>query len=1514
MTTVRRLQAAAAFTAVVLAATCWQIGGVFSRNKATGLLSKHITSAENPNPGEASGLFASRPVVTFKAADGESYFAMQLRPALGTVAALPRDIIVVIDTSASQVGLPLQCSRLITEQLAKQASPKDRIAIWTVNTPEENKQLTPGLTPPGDSKIKDALGQLERVIYAAGATDLKDGMKKILSSVSTSDDRRTVIVYLGDGESVLNPLSEADRIRVSNDLVDRKVSFIPVPLGVRLNSKTIHGLTHATGGEVVRLQGADQPVETAKQLLKCIDAPIIYPTKAEFSNVVTDVLPNRLPPLRGDTPTLVAGQFRGGETIECVIEGTVNGKTVRTTIKEAATASEPSNYFLNNLVKQWRDADRSAPAILRADRGLALAYEQTRLAHDEFLTQANWALGQNKFDAAVGLFNAVRSINPNDPEAVAGVKIAERMKSGDLDRAKLIKEVKDATGGKAEIVLASTTVNQEQPTRPGTEPTTGAGLLELEKRRRAVQEQQIGQIVDDAIRQARRLVNTDPVAAYDLLKRQLGSVRDNGDLSESVRSILANRLEAALRTVEAEGAKVLLKQDIDLRTRIAVESRRSAAIARSSEEERIRQRVKIIGEQMDRARYEEAYHEALELQRELIAKGRTVPPAVNAAYVMGTNAAAIRDYEELRRVNEERFLLTMMLVDKSGVPFPDEPPVAFPAAAFWKEITALRKDRYEQDSLGGFSRKTLELKNKLSRPVTTDRSFDGVPLKDFLDFFADRHEMTILINPVPFKEAMGDAKIEEQTVRIPKMPGVSLSTLLSYALSQVNATYIIRRDYIEITTKKAAGYEKTVKAYPVADLVIPIPNAVDPASLNQNLQLLGSSLSANGQAIFGAAGGGLNFGNFGVFGGAGFVPGGIGGGFGQLGAAGGGQQAFLGGNAGQQGGALGFAGGNNQTNLGIGGGVLGFGGGQQGQFGNLGGQFGIQGGDTSNILIQLIQDTIAPKEWNTRAALYLQQNTLEPEQDGPPLDISLLNSLGYYQPARALVVRASGKVHSRIGEFSSPTAPMGAANNPDRGGDVIVFGPKKNKDAPAVASAPANKPEPAKKPDVEVVKNPDRDPKKVWQDHMAQGHFKPRQVIATVEVLSCCHKFDEVVELLKADLRHGVLTHACVYDALATALEGSGASIEEVERVRLSKIDLDPENADNFIDVARSLADMGRHDRALEYCKRASALELNSVEPYRQALNMTNKAGAAGNDTVIWAAGNLLEREWGAEAPVYHQMAKSALEQVAMKLEADGRKPEADRIRLTYKRNRERDLVIELVWADQADLDLTVAEPVGTVCSVRTPRTPAGGHWTGDRLGNTTENYVAAKAFNGSYEVKVHRVWGESMGNKATVKVIKHQGTPNESVEFHTVMFDSNGDAIVKVQMADGRRTESESVPVEATVKRLPVNRGQTQDEIYSMLRSMSDPMLAAARPGMKAGSSATGSLNNTARSQLRMESGVELSHQTKVSPALTSGIDLLTSTTISPDRLTMKVSLTPTFEAGMVHPRVPISAVPGGK
>ena len=76
----------------------------------------------------------------------------------------------------------------------------------------------------------------------------------------------------------------------------------------------------------------------------------------------------------------------------------------------------------------------------------------------------------------------------------------------------------------------------------------------------------------------------------------------------------------------------------------------------------------------------------------------------------------------------------------------------------------------------------------------------------------------------------------------------------------------------------------------------------------------------------------------------------------------------------------------------------------------------------------------------------------------------------------------------------------------------------------------------------------ERKPAEVWNKAMNDGLFTPRQVIAVSDALAIGEKFDEVVALLKANLRQGVLVQPCVFDALALALRASGGSPEEIER------------------------------------------------------------------------------------------------------------------------------------------------------------------------------------------------------------------------------------------------------------------------------------------------------------------------------------------------------------------------------
>ena len=98
------------------------------------------------------------------------------------------------------------------------------------------------------------------------------------------------------------------------------------------------------------------------------------------------------------------------------------------------------NFFLGSMVAQWRSSGRGeAPAILRADRTLALAYEGTRLTREEFLEQANWAVGAKRLDVAKALFEAALKLDPLDPRGKAGARLVEKLDKGEISLEELRK-------------------------------------------------------------------------------------------------------------------------------------------------------------------------------------------------------------------------------------------------------------------------------------------------------------------------------------------------------------------------------------------------------------------------------------------------------------------------------------------------------------------------------------------------------------------------------------------------------------------------------------------------------------------------------------------------------------------------------------------------------------------------------------------------------------------------------------------------------------------------------------------------------------------------------------------------------------------------------------------------------------------------------------------------------------------------------------------------------------------
>ena len=101
----------------------------------------------------------------------------------------------------------------------------------------------------------------------------------------------------------------------------------------------------------------------------------------------------------------------------------------------------------------------------------------------------------------------------------------------------------------------------------------------------------------------------------------------------------------------------------------------------------------------------------------------------------------------------------------------------------------------------GAQAKTMALAARLAKPVTLDKAIDpNTPLKDALEFFSDRYKITILVNTQAFKADQVEG-VEDLPVKLPKLNGVSLGTVLRLLAREVNGAYIVRSDHIEVTSR-----------------------------------------------------------------------------------------------------------------------------------------------------------------------------------------------------------------------------------------------------------------------------------------------------------------------------------------------------------------------------------------------------------------------------------------------------------------------------------------------------------------------------------------------------------------------------------------------------------------------------------------------------------------------------------------------------------------------------------------
>jgi hypothetical protein len=168
-----------------------------------------------------------------------------------------------------------------------------------------------------------------------------------------------------------------------------------------------------------------------------------------------------------------------------------------------------------------------------------------------------------------------------------------------------------------------------------------------------------------------------------------------------------------------------------------------------------------------------------------------------------------------------------------------------------------------------------------------------------------------------------------------------------------------------------------------------------------------------------------------------------------------------------------------------------------------------------------------------------------------------------------------------------------------------------------------------------------------------------------------------------------------------------------------------------------------------------------------------------------------------------------------------------------------RDVVIEVTWTGDADVDLIVEEPGGTVCSLQQARTTGGGVCTGDIASQDTgdksqalsEKYLNAQAFPGTYRARLRKIYGDVVAGKVIVDVYKHRGTEREMHERQHIKVNDDSDAMIVFELEDGRRLQSlQAQQVEVALQR---QQAISQSVLAQRMGDFSDPRIAPIRgPG----------------------------------------------------------------------------------
>lgn len=306
----------------------------------------------------------------------EGYFMLLLQPQLSPKDSevVPRELYLVLDTSGSQAGLPIEKSKAIAAEVLRHLMPEDTFQVLDFDT--RVKKFAPAAVPATKENVERALPYVQS-FWGGGGTDIAAATQEALAPPNDPARLRMVMFltdgYIGDDDGVLRTVQQH---------LGAESRVFSVGVGSEVNRSLIAQMARVGHGSATFVNLNRPEADVAREFESRIRGPVLTSISIDSNGLPSSELyPRQVNDLFEGQPLFVVGRYTGSGEGVLHIRGQVRGVEREFTVPVRLPAVAPENGALESLWAREKISALTEDGYRGETPALVSEITQTALEH-----------------------------------------------------------------------------------------------------------------------------------------------------------------------------------------------------------------------------------------------------------------------------------------------------------------------------------------------------------------------------------------------------------------------------------------------------------------------------------------------------------------------------------------------------------------------------------------------------------------------------------------------------------------------------------------------------------------------------------------------------------------------------------------------------------------------------------------------------------------------------------------------------------------------------------------------------------------------------------------------------------------------------------------------------------------------------------------------------------------------------------------------------------------------------